>query len=108
MDSFQAIIGWKRKRNRENKKFSFRFVPTRCVIENSIKIRKNLKKIKKYHYGFISFRFIPTRRVIENIKKIAKKFKNTIMDTFQAKIGWNSPRKRKNKNYRSVPFLPDP
>ena len=22
------------------------------------------------------------------------------MDTFQAKIGWNSPRKRKNKNYR--------
>ena len=29
------------------------------------------------------------------------------MDSFQAKIGWNSPRKRKNKNYRSVPFQPD-
>ena len=26
------------------------------------------------------------------------------MDSFQAKIGWNSPRKRENKNYRSVPF----
>ena len=26
------------------------------------------------------------------------------MDTFQAKIGWNSPRKSENKNYRSVPF----
>ena len=26
------------------------------------------------------------------------------MNSFQAKIGWNSPRKRKNKNYRSVPF----
>ena len=29
------------------------------------------------------------------------------MDSFQAKIGWNSPRKRENKNYRSVPFQPD-
>ena len=29
------------------------------------------------------------------------------MNSFQAKIGWNSPRKRKNKNYRSVPFLPN-
>ena len=29
------------------------------------------------------------------------------MDSFQAKIGWNSPRKGKNKNYRSVPFQPD-
>ena len=26
------------------------------------------------------------------------------MDSFQAKIGWNSLRKRENKNYRSVPF----
>ena len=54
MDSFQAIIGWKRKRNRENKKLSFRFVPTRCVIENSKKITKKIQKIKKYHYEFIS------------------------------------------------------
>ena len=30
------------------------------------------------------------------------------MDTFQAKIGLNSPRKRENKNYCSVPFKPDP
>ena len=30
------------------------------------------------------------------------------MDSFKAKIGWNSPRKRENKNYRSVPFQPDP
>ena len=29
------------------------------------------------------------------------------MATFQAKIGWKSPRKSENKNYRSVPFLPD-
>ena len=63
MDSFQAIIGWKRKRNRENKKLSFRFVPTRCVIENSKKIRKKFKKLK-----------------------------NTIMNSFQAKIGWKRTR----------------
>ena len=29
------------------------------------------------------------------------------MPSFQAKIGWKKPRKRENKNYRSVPFLPD-
>ena len=29
------------------------------------------------------------------------------MATIQAKIGWKTPRNRENKNYRSVPFLPD-
>ena len=29
------------------------------------------------------------------------------MSYFQAKIGWKKPRKRENKNYRSVSFLPD-
>ena len=29
------------------------------------------------------------------------------MDSFQAKIGWKKMRKRENKNYRSVPFLPE-
>ena len=29
------------------------------------------------------------------------------MASFQAKIGWTRPRKRDNKNYRSVPFKPD-
>ena len=28
------------------------------------------------------------------------------MDSFQAKIGWKMGRKRENKNYRSVSFLP--
>ena len=27
------------------------------------------------------------------------------MASFQAKLGWKRPRKRENKNYRSVPFL---
>ena len=29
------------------------------------------------------------------------------MASFHAKIFWKRPRKRENKNYRFVPFLPD-
>ena len=29
------------------------------------------------------------------------------MVSFQAKIGWKRLRKRENKNYRSVSFIPD-
>ena len=52
--SFQAKIGWKRLRKRENKKLTFRFIPTRRVIKNYNKIAKKLKKLKKYHYCLIS------------------------------------------------------
>ena len=48
MNSFQAKIGWKRMRKREIKIIiPFRSVPTRCVIENSKKIAKKSKKLKK-------------------------------------------------------------
>ena len=52
MVSFEAKIGWRRMRKRENK--NYRSVPTRCVIENSKKGAKKYKKIKKYHCDFIS------------------------------------------------------
>ena len=78
MKSFQAKVDWKSIGKRENKKLSFCFVLTRCVIENSKKITKKLKKIE-----------------------------NTVMYSFQAKIGLKKMRKGENKNYRSVPFLPD-
>ena len=29
------------------------------------------------------------------------------MASFQAKRGWKRPRKKENRNYRSIPFLPD-
>ena len=29
------------------------------------------------------------------------------MASFQGKIGWKRMKKRENKNYNSVPFLPD-
>ena len=79
MNSFQAKIGWKQMRKREIKFIvPFRSVPTRCVIENSKQIAKKFKKIK-----------------------------NTVMASFQAKIGRKRLRKRENKNYPSVPFLPE-
>ena len=81
MYSFQAKIGLKKMRKGENK-----------------------------NYRFVSFRSVPTQREIENSKKIAiklKKLKYTIMASFQAKIGWKTPKKRKNKSYWSVPFLHD-
>ena len=59
-------------------KLSFRFVPTRRVIENCKKIGKNLKKLK-----------------------------NTVLALFQAIIGWNRLRNRENENYHSVWFQPD-
>ena len=68
MKSFQAKVVWKRMGKRENKKLSFRFVPTRCVIENSKKITKKFKKLK-----------------------------NTIMNSFQAKISWKRMRQREIK-----------
>ena len=58
----------------------------------------------------MSFRFVPTQRVIENSQKIAKilkKLKNPVMASLQAKIGWKRLKKRENKNYRLVSFLPD-
>ena len=44
MASFPAKIGWTRLRKRENKKLSFRFVPTRGIRDNSKKIVKKFKK----------------------------------------------------------------
>ena len=78
MASFPAKIGWNRPRKSENKKLSFHYVLTQRVIENSKKIAKNFKKLK-----------------------------NTIMASFQAKIGRKTQRNGEYKNYRSVSFVPD-
>ena len=59
----------------------------------------------------LQFRFVPIRRVTENSQKNSKKIqkiqKNTITASFEAKIGRKMMRNIENKNYRSVPFLPD-
>ena len=77
MASFQAKIGWKRRRKRENKNcLSVPFLPEGKY--------KNPKKVKKN-----------------------KKIKNTIVASFHAKIGLKMPRKRKYKNCLAVPFRSD-
>ena len=79
MTSFQAKIGWKRPRKRENK--NYRSVPFCSYTTRNRKFQKIAKKFKK--------------------------LKNTIMVSFQAKTGLKRLRMRENKNYRSVPFLPE-
>ena len=126
MASFQARTGGKMLRKRENKNYHYvSFLPDR--EEKIPKKQQKNSKIEKYHYGFIprknrlekdekwrkqklSLRFVPYRLTRENSKKIAKqlkKLKNTITASFQAKTGGKMLRKRENKNYHSVSFLPD-
>ena len=129
MAYFQTKIGWEQPKKWAKKKKSFRWVLTCPRIENSKKIAKKLKKLKKtimvYFQAKIrwekltksenkkikkSFQWVPTLPGILNFKKTAKKFKklnNTIIASFQAKIGWEWPKKRGKKN-RSDEFLLDP
>ena len=54
---------------------------------------------------FFPFRSYPTgNRKFQNKTKKIKKSKNTIVASFQAKIGWKRPRNGENKNCRSVSF----
>ena len=76
--SFQAKIGWKRLRKRENK-----------------------------NYRSVSFLLDADRKFQKKWKKLKKIKKNTVLALFKAKIGWKMPRKTENKDYRSVSFLPD-
>ena len=76
MASFQANVGSKRTRKRENN--NYRSVLFRSYTTRNRKFQKNSKKI-------------------QNGKK-------HIMASFQVKIGWKTQRKRKNKNCRSVLF----
>ena len=66
MASFQAKIGWKRRRKRENKNCL-------SVPDGKYKIPKKVKKnkkIKKYHCGFISCQNRTEKAQREKIKII--------------------------------------
>ena len=92
MDSFQAIIGWKRMRNKENKNYlSVSFLPDayqkilkkqeiiqkiKNTIMNSFQAKIGWKRLGNREIKIIIlFRSVPTRCVIENSKKGAKKYK---------------------------------
>ena len=77
MNTSLAKIGWKHMRKREIKII----VSFLSYLKHNRKFQKNRKKLKK--------------------------LKNTIVASFQAKIGRKRLRKRENKNYPSVPFLPE-
>ena len=107
----------------------FRFVPARCVIENSKKITKKFKKLKNTTKNsfqakigrkkmrkretkiIVPFCSVPTRCVIEHsiktVKNSKKKKKKYDYGSFQAKIDWRRMRKRENKNYTSATFQSD-
>ena len=112
MASFQAKIGWKRGRKRENKNcLSVPFLP-----DGKHKIPKKEKKNKKIPLWLhfmpkqvgkcrerenkkIVFRFpsdrIGNRKFQKKRRKLKKKSKNTIVASFQAKIGRKRLRGRK-------------
>ena len=77
MASFKAKIGMKMPRKKEQQ-LSFRFVPTRRIIENSKKIGKNSENLK------ISLWLL-----------------------FKQKLVGNDQERDKNTNYRFVSFLPN-
>ena len=81
MDIFQAKIGWKMMmRKGENK--NYRSVPFRSYPMHNGKFQKNSKKIRN----------------IKKKKPLRRHFKPKYVKML---------RKRENKNYRSVSFLPD-
>ena len=62
-----------------------------------------MRNMENKNYRFVSF--LPNAQ--KKIPKKIKKLKNTIVASFQAKIGQKRLRKRENKNYPSVQFLPE-
>ena len=67
------------------------------------------EKERNKNYRSIPFCSYPmrNRKFQTKIAKKFKKLKNTVVASFQAKIGRKRLRKRENKNYPSVPFLPE-
>ena len=62
-----------------------------------------MRNMENKNYRFVSL--LPNGQ--KKIPKKIKKLKNTILDSFPAKIDWRKMRKRENKNYTSVTFLTD-
>ena len=66
-----------------------------------------MRKRENKNYRFVPFLPDALQKIPKKWQKNSKIKKNTIMASFQEKIGWKRQRKRENKNYRYVPPLPD-
>ena len=66
---------------------------------------REIEKIK----NVVPFRPHPTRnrKFQKNSKKIQKNSNNPVIASFRAKIGWKRLKKREDKNYRFISFVPD-
>ena len=64
--------------------------------------RKRLRKRENKNYHSVSFQLDSLLKISKKLEKKFKKLKNTITASFQAKVSWKSSRKGENKNYRSV------
>ena len=65
------------------------------------------RKIKNKSYRSVSFLSGTKQKIKKKIAKKFKKLKNTFMNSFQTKISGKMIRKRENKNFNFIPFLPD-
>ena len=66
-----------------------------------------MRKRENKNYCFVPSLPDAKFKIPKKIAKKLKKLKNTIMASFKARIGWKRPRKKENKYFRSVSFLPN-
>ena len=66
-----------------------------------------MRKRENKNYSFVPSLTDALLKIPKKIAKKFKKFKNTIMASFKARIGWERPRKKENNYCRSDSFLPN-
>ena len=66
-----------------------------------------MRKIENKNYSFVPSLPDAKFKIPKKIAKKFKKLKNTILASFKARVSWKRPRKKENKYFRSVSFLPN-
>ena len=90
-------------------KYSKNYKTPSQLLSNPKQVRKcqEREKIKKKKNRSDVFLPDPEQKIPKKKAKKFKKLVNTIMASFQAKIGWNRLTNRENKNCHSVSFPPN-
>ena len=66
-----------------------------------------MRKRENKNYSFVPSLPDAKFKIPKKIAKKFKKLKNTILASFKARVSWKRPRKKENKYFRSVSFLPN-